>query len=189
MEIVLIIIGINILAFVTPFVVQFTGSYPTSYLNFVSMGWKNNSDIAGGEYYRLLTSTFLHDVDIFHLLFNMWSLWNISPLMLQLFKPGGFLIIYLVSGVVGSYLSFLFNTSNSLGASGSIFGLLGALLAYSVLGGRTDLLTSILINIFIIVAYSFLPGARIDNFGHLGGLLAGFVIGFIFLIGKFQLAV
>jgi rhomboid protease GluP len=180
MEIVLGIVIVNVLLFVLPFVVNFSGRYPDSFSNFLAMGWKSNVNISQGEYYRLFTSTFLHG-DLTHLVLNMLSLWNVSPIILQVFKPTGFIIIYLLSGIAGSFASYQFNSSPSIGASGSIFGLLGALLAYSLITGQSLILRDILINIVIIVLYSMFINNRIDNFGHAGGLAAGFTIALILM--------
>lgn len=175
-----LLIGLNVLAFILPYIYNFSSRFGSSFETFQRMGWKNNVDIANGEYYRLFTSTFLHG-DTFHLLFNMYSLYQIGPLVYQYFQAGRFGIIYLLSGIGGSLFSYFLNSSPSVGASGSIFGLIGALVALAVNKGDGSFLTQL---IYIIVAnffIGFLPGSRIDNFGHLGGLVTGFMIAYIML--------
>lgn len=140
---------------------------------------------AGGEWWRLLTSTFLH-FGLAHLAFNMWALWVNGTLAERLYGSSRYLLIYLVAGVAGSVASFLWHPFvNGAGASGAIFGVIGAVFAYFL---RTDtgVPKSVLMTqrkaaaLFIVV--SILNGARfrgIDNAAHLGGLAAGFVVGWL----------
>ena len=147
-----LLIGLNVLAFILPYIYNFSSRFGSSFETFKRMGWKNNVDIANGEYYRLFTSTFLHG-DTFHLLFNMYSLYQIGPLVYQYFQAGRFGIIYLLSGIGGSLFSYFLNSSPSVGASGSIFGLIGALVALAVNKGDGSFLTQL---IYIIVANFFI---------------------------------
>jgi membrane associated rhomboid family serine protease len=138
-----------------------------------------------GEWWRLLTSTFLH-FGLLHLAFNMWALWVNGIVVERLYGSSRYLLLYLVAGVAGSVASFLWHPFvNGAGASGAIFGVLGALFAYFL---RTDtgVPRSVLVaqrntaGIFIVV--SILNAARfpgIDNAAHLGGLAAGFVLGLL----------
>ena len=129
-----------------------------------------------GEYWRFVTPMFLH-VGLMHLAFNSYALYNLGGLAERIYGRYRFIIIYGVAGVCGSFFSFLFTRAVSAGASGAIFGLLGALLYF----GRkrpgvfrrsftTNLVTILLINLFI--GFSN-PG--IDNFAHLGGLAGGYI--------------
>jgi membrane associated rhomboid family serine protease len=140
---------------------------------------------AGGQWWRLLTSTFLH-FGLLHLAFNMWALWVNGVLAERLYGSSRYLLIYLVAGVAGSVTSFLWHPFvNGAGASGAIFGVIGAVFSYFL---RTDtgVPKSVLVpqrnaaGIFIVV--SILNAARfrgVDNAAHLGGLAAGFVLGFL----------
>jgi rhomboid protease GluP len=185
MDIVLLIIGLNVLAFILPYIWDFGGGRIDSHQALLSMGWKNNADIQDGEYYRFLTSTFLH-ADLPHLFFNMYSLWSIGPSIVSIFGTPYFAVIYLISGLSGSLFSYLFNPNvPSVGASGAIFGLVGALLSYAITRGESDLLANLFLIIFINVVYGFASGGRIDNWGHLGGFVAGLVLGFILLSVRF----
>ena len=132
----------------------------------------------------LLTSNFLHG-GVTHLLLNMISLFNVGPSILAIYNSNLlFLLIYLLSGITGSLFSYLFNSGvPSLGASGAIMGLVGALLAYSILARDYSALQIILLNIVIIFGIG-LSDSRIDNYGHLGGLICGFCLGAIFIIFK-----
>ncbi len=179
----LILIIINCVVYAIPYIIPFGGPY-NSLGNFQELGIMNRTDVSSGEWYRLLTSNFLH-ADIMHLFVNMYSLYNVGGSVLNFFKPFGFGVIYIVSGIVGSLFSYLFGnygfSRGSLGASGAIMGLLGSLLAYSIIAQRYDILSVIFINLVIVGLYGFLI-PQIDNWGHLGGLVAGFVLGLVLLV-------
>lgn len=148
---------------------------------------KINSEINAGEKYRLLTSIFLHG-DFFHLLFNMYSLFIIGGGFMQAFNYFGknanvsFVLVYFVAGLCGSLASYYFNPSPSLGASGAIFGLIGALLAMSVIKGQTEILLNYTYLIVINLVVGFLPGSNLDNSGHIGGLIGGISMGTLLLL-------
>lgn len=127
--------------------------------------------VASGDWWRLITSAFLH-ANIFHLLFNMLALWWFgTPVELFLGRVR-FLLVYLVSGLAGAAGALLASpTAATVGASGAIFGILGAALVLErqrlyVLGGSA--LTIIVINIIFSIA---VPGISIG--GHIGGLIGG----------------
>jgi membrane associated rhomboid family serine protease len=140
---------------------------------------------AAAESWRLLTSTFLH-FGILHLAFNMWALWVNGVVAERLYGSSRYLTLYLVAGVAGSITSFLWHPFvNGAGASGAIFGVVGALLAY-FLRSDSGIPASVLkpqrnaAAIFIVV--SLLNAARVrgvDNAAHLGGVVAGFVMGWL----------
>jgi rhomboid protease GluP len=148
----------------------------------IQFGAKVNTYIAEGEYWRLLTATFLH-IGLLHLLLNGWALYLFGPLIERHFGALRFVIIYLVAGLGGSIASFAFGPELSAGASGAIFGLVGALAAYFWLHrritgaeGRAQLLNAIFI-VGINVAFGLSLSQAIDNWGHIGGLIAGAVAG------------
>src|SRR5499425_2958094 len=85
-----------------------------------------------GEWWRMFTAMFLH-IGLLHLLFNMVALWNVGGFMERVLGPAGFLVLYLLSGLLGSVASVAWNPFVvSAGASGAIFGLYGGLLAFLV---------------------------------------------------------
>jgi rhomboid protease GluP len=147
----------------------------------VRLGAKVNPLIAAGEYWRLFTSMFLH-IGIMHLAFNGYALVAIGTELERLLGWQRFLTIYILSGLFGGLASYAFSNSLSAGASGAIFGVIGALAAF-FLRHRQQLGTwgqRRLANIaFLLVINLFLgftqPG--IDNLAHLGGLLSGFCLG------------
>ena len=144
----------------------------------VIFGAKVNILIAYGQYWRLLTAMFLH-VGLLHLFFNSYALYVYGPVVERLFGKVKFAAVYLLSGLMGSLLSYLFSPNNAAGASGAIFGLMGSLLYFRqrnkeifhrVFG--TGLLMVIGFNLFFGMVQ---PG--IDNWGHIGGLAGGFLVG------------
>ena len=181
--VVLALIALNVLVFFLPYVVRIGGPYANSFQNFLLLGWKENSLINDGEYYRLLTAGFLHG-SVLHLFFNMYSLWNIGTIMFDprvtTFTPLQFLLIYFSSLLGGSLFSYWFNASPSVGASGAVLGLLGALVVSSIVNNQPALLNNILTNLVILTILGFTVG-RIDNWAHLGGFLTGAGVSGLFL--------
>jgi membrane associated rhomboid family serine protease len=142
------------------------------------MGLKANDYILQGELWRLITPVLLHG-SIVHILFNMYSLYAIGPGMESNYGHGRFLILYLLGAFAGNVLSFMFSTYNSLGASTAIFGVFAAegIFIYQnqdALGPRArSALTQIVVLALINLANGLRPGAGIDNWGHIGGLVGG----------------
>jgi rhomboid protease GluP len=151
--------------------------------SFTYYGLKINSNILAGEYWRFLTPIFFH-ASLLHIFFNMYALYIVGQQIEPQLGYARFLMIYLFSGVAGFYASFLFNpAAASLGASGAIFGLIGALAVFlfrhrKMLGrmGRA-LLSNVVFIIVLNLALSFTPG--IDLSGHLGGLVCGSVLALV----------
>lgn len=131
------------------------------------------------ELYRLVTSIFLH-AGILHFLCNMYSLYVIGPQLESFFGKTKYTIVFIGSGIIGNLLSmaFLQNGVITIGASGAIFGLLGALLYFGYhyrvyLSGvmKSQIIPIILINLFIGM---FAMG--VNSFAHVGGLLGGILL-------------
>ena len=131
-----------------------------------------------GDYYRLFTSMFLH-IGILHLLCNMYSLYIIGKEVENVFGKVKYLIIYLLSGIAGSILSLAFNHNTiCAGASGAIFGLLGALLYFGYYY-RTYLGATLTRSIIPVIVLNLIIGftsSGIDNAAHIGGLVGGILI-------------
>ena len=140
---------------------------------------------ASGQWWRLLTSIFLH-FGLFHVGLNMWALYTQGQLAERIYGSVRFLFIYIVAGLAGSVASYLWHPIvNGAGASGAIFGVLGALLAFFI-RSRGDVPLSVVKtqrnSALAFIIYSLLNGARvqgIDNAAHLGGLVAGMTVGFL----------
>jgi membrane associated rhomboid family serine protease len=132
------------------------------------------------EPWRALTSVLLHG-SILHLLLNMYTLWLFGQLLEPMLGRGRFLALYLISGLAGSVGVVLLADPFGwvLGASGAIFGLMGAFVVIQRrLGGN---LTQLYILLAINLGIGFLPGANISWEAHLGGLVGGALVGLIYL--------
>ncbi|MED3791258.1 rhomboid family intramembrane serine protease [Niallia alba] len=142
----------------------------------INWGAKVNYLIADGEWWRLITPIFLH-IGILHLIMNSIALYYVGPLIERIFGNSRFLFIYLFAGFSGVFASYLLSPSLSAGASGAIFGCFGALLYFAwqfpklffrVMGW----------NVIIIIIINLIFGFTIqgiDNAGHIGGLVGGFL--------------
>jgi rhomboid protease GluP len=139
-------------------------------------GMKDAGGLRAGEFWRLVTPVFIHAGPL-HLLVNMYSFYALGPAVERFFGSWRLAAVYLLSGVSGVVLSLAMNPAPSVGASGAIFGLLGALTAF--LWGHRRLfgpaaraqLQQIGMVLVLNLVLSLTPG--IDAWGHLGGLLAG----------------
>jgi rhomboid protease GluP len=154
------------------------------------LGWKQNALIYQGEYWRLLTATFLHG-GIAHLAMNSFSLFILGPDTERVYGTGYFLALYFLSGLAGSIMSYAFSPSPSVGASGAIFGLFGGLAVffYTARGVLGEFGASQLRGIGVILFINLLFGLStpgIDNWGHGGGLLGGAVAGWL-LVPRYEL--
>lgn len=130
-----------------------------------------------GRWWTLLTATYLHG-SVLHILFNLLWLRRIGPWVEELFGASRFFIIYTLAGLAGSVLSTIMGTHLFVGASGAIFGLFGALIYYGWKRGGTfgsALFRQMLIWSIIGMAVGFLM-PNVDNWGHAGGFLGGFLI-------------
>lgn len=152
----------------------------------ISMFGNNYELVQNGEFYRLFTCMFVH-ADILHILFNMIALYSIGPVVERYYGKSKFLLIYLVSGLLGSIFSGVFMTADSIsiGASGAIFGLLGSICYFTyyyraTLQGilRGSIMPVIIINLVI----GFLSSS-IDLSAHIGGLIGGILISMAIGIG------
>lgn len=134
--------------------------------------------VKNGEYYRLFTCIFLH-IGIMHLLCNMYSLYIIGREVENLFGKIKYIIIFILSGIFGSIMSLAFTHNTiSAGASGAIFGLLGALL-YFGMHYRTYLGETIKRSIIPIIVVNLIIGffaEGIDLAAHIGGLVGGVLV-------------
>lgn len=141
-------------------------------------GGKYNVLIMEGQYWRLVMPIFLHALyNPIHIFVNSYSLYVVGPQVERILGRWKFAAVYLAAGIVGNIASFAFSSNPSVGASGAIFGLLGALLYIwqryrKVISGSFG--TGIIITILFNVIYGF-SSPNIDNFAHLGGLAGGYL--------------
>ena len=137
----------------------------------------------GGQPWRLLTSAFVHS-GILHIGINMWCLWDLGSLAESLYGRWTFALVYLACAIGGSIASVSWHPAvTSVGASGAIFGIAGALVASFYLGEFSMpriAIQSTLRSIVIFIGYSLVFGAiggRTDNACHMGGLITGLLFG------------
>ncbi len=162
---------INILLYIIPLIL---GNYNIMIGKYCVYG----PSIRAGEYYRLITGTFLH-ANIFHLLFNCYALFVLGSQIESYLGKTKYIIVYFFSAILGSLFSMTFGGDYfSVGASGAIFGLMGSLVYFGYyyrvyLGNvvKSQIIPLILINLGI----GFLSSG-IDNSAHIGGLLGGALI-------------
>lgn len=150
------------------------GSTSTSVL--IQFGAKVNWLILHGEWWRLFTPIVIH-IGLLHLLMNTLALYYLGTMVEKIYGNFRFLFIYLTAGFFGALASLLFSPSISAGASGAIFGCFGALLYFGIIYPnlfKRTMGANILILIAINLLFGFtVPG--IDNAGHIGGLIGGFL--------------
>ena len=135
------------------------------------------------EIWRLFTSMFLHG-DVLHLFSNMLSLLLFGAYIELNYSKFQFLLIYFTSGLIGSFFSMLLFSlyTISLGASGAIFGLIGAAFSILIIQRDPPLIFIGLIYIFYFIISSFAP--EINYFAHIFGLISGMIMGYVFKRNK-----
>lgn len=142
----------------------------------IRYGAKFNPLIQAGEWWRFFTPIFLH-IGFLHLLMNTLALYYLGTAVERLYGSWRFFCIYMIAGFFGTLGSFLFTSSLSAGASGAIFGLFGALLYFGTVY-RHLFFQTIGMNIIGLVIINLLFGILvpgIDNAGHIGGLIGGYL--------------
>lgn len=143
------------------------------------MGAKVDALINAGQYYRLITPMFLH-AGLIHIAFNMYALYCVGPFAERVYGRINYIGIYFFSGIISTLASYIFSPNSlSVGASGAIFGLFGAILIFA-LKARNRIGKNLLLNMVFVIAINLVIGfsmANIDNSAHLGGLVGGLVSG------------
>lgn len=150
-------------------------------MTLLRMGAKYNPYINRGEIWRLFTSTFLHG-GIIHITCNMYSLYAVGGQVERIYGKVKYILIYILSALGASALSYLLDPrSLSVGASGAIFGVFGALLVY-VIKAKDRLNKGALVNLLAVLGLNLYIGLtipNIDNFAHIGGLVTGIITSII----------
>lgn len=131
------------------------------------------------EIWRLFTAIFIHG-DLIHLLSNMFGIILFGTFVESSFSKLNFLIIYFISGIIGNVFSLFLLPPNviSFGASGAVFGLIGASLIIIIKERYVSLIFISLLYVLYFVISSFSPG--INYFAHIFGLIGGLLLGYIF---------
>jgi len=148
--------------------------------------------VEDGRWYQIFTSMFLHDPsDVNHIFGNMVLLFLLGDVVERMCGHGRYLMLYLVSGIMGNVLSLMYSYLShdfvgSLGASGAVYGVVGALLWILIRNrGRVEDIT--LPRTIFMIAYSLYLGftsSNVNNAAHVGGILTGFVLGILIYTKK-----
>lgn len=152
----------------------------------IRYGAKYNDAIIAGQYWRFITPIFLH-ANILHVSLNMLNFFILGIFIERLFGHGRFLLVYLVTGVISIIASFYFAPQDvSVGASGAIFGLVGAYSIFILVHRRAFSRGGIpaIAWLVIIIALNLGIGLvvpNVDNYAHLGGFVSGCILGWFFV--------
>jgi membrane associated rhomboid family serine protease len=134
-----------------------------------------------GYWWTLFTATYLHG-GVLHILFNVLWIRQLGPAVEELYGRSRLVIILIVSGALGFFVSTAVGTPLTVGASAAIFGLLGAMVAYGKKRGGTFgkmVLREYGLWAVMLFAFGLMPGSRIDNWAHGGGFIGGFIAGLV----------
>jgi rhomboid protease GluP len=187
-----ILLGINVVVFCYMIFRGVSPSSPTPY-QLLYFGATSPELILHGQWYRLLTATFVH-VGLLHIATNMWCLWNLGLLGEPLLGPFGLIAVYVSTGISGNLLglcsSVIFRDYGSVGAgaSGAVFGIAGILIvllsnkklpipAFELKRLRRSVIQFAVLNLIIGIGANFTSIVRIDNHAHIGGFLSGLALG------------
>ncbi|OFK75104.1 rhomboid family intramembrane serine protease [Staphylococcus sp. HMSC034D07] len=134
-------------------------------------------NVVHGEWYRLISSMFLH-FNFEHILMNMLSLFIFGKIVESIIGSWRMLIIYIISGLYGNFVSLSFNTTTiSVGASGAIFGLIGSIFVIMYLSKNFNkkMIGQLLIALVVLIVFSLFM-SNINIMAHLGGFISGVLI-------------
>ncbi|HVU36443.1 MAG TPA: rhomboid family intramembrane serine protease [Opitutaceae bacterium] len=181
-----VLIAANVIAFVVMGLLG-AGWFETASMKpYMLYAANNGAATTDGEWWRLLTSMFVH-YGILHIALNMWALFQVGHLVERLLGRVQYTLMYFASGIAGGFTTLLWHGDKvwSAGASGAIFGVYGALLGYlwrEKHGIPKPVLQPLMKSTLVFAGYNLLFGAvtpQIDNTAHVGGLLAGVLFGWL----------
>ena len=174
-----VLIGISVLVYAAQFICQKKLGFDLP----LELGAKYGPLIREyGQWWRLITPIFLHG-SITHILFNMYALFTIGPELERYYGHLDYLLFYLISGFAGNVMSYIVSPESvSVGASTALFGLIAAQ-GFMVYKNRKLIRNyqRVITNILLVVGVNLLLGLQegIDNWGHLGGLIAGIIMAYL----------
>ena len=172
-----ILIAINLLVFLISAWIS-KNIFNIDIYTLIIMGAKVNSLIDKGQVWRLITCAFLHG-GLIHIFFNMYALKILGPEIEYVYGKIKYLVIYLLSAIAASIFSYIFGPQSvSVGASGAIFGLFGAMLIFGI-KHRKQMGKAYMMNILQVIFVNVIIGissSNIDNAAHFGGLIVGALI-------------
>lgn len=186
---VFVLFGINVLVFLVDNLLAFLYSGEFGFGPLTYFGAKANDAILAGELWRFVTPVFLH-AGLLHLGFNNYFLITRGRRVERHYGSLRFVILYFLAGISGAFFSFAFSSSMSIGASGALFGLIGALIPFLYSNKQIFMdvnaeIKGAAFTIVINLLSGMAPG--IDNWGHFGGLVGGLLVGWI-LSPKFRVS-
>lgn len=138
-------------------------------------------DVVQGEYYRLISSAFLH-ANVEHFLFNIFALYILGKFVESIYSHVHILITFIVTALLANVVSLTFITDSlSLGASGAVYGLLGVLVIFMLINRKinTKLIVQIAL-IFIVISVISSLFSNVNHYAHVGGLIYGLMLGVLF---------
>lgn len=146
-----------------------------------ALGMTSGFALAQGQWWTLLAAIYLHG-GLLHILFNLLWIRQLGPAVEELFGPARFFVIFTIAGVVGFLVSDFLGGYPTVGASGSIFGLLGAMVAFG--RKRGGLFGSMVLRQYgqwalLLFILGFLSGGMVNNLAHAGGFAGGFAAGYL----------
>ena len=138
------------------------------------LGMTGGYAIALGQWWTLCTAVFLHG-SLLHILFNMVIMRRYLPMVADLFGNVRAFVIFMAAGIAGYVLSNALGGHNTIGASGAVFGLLGALVSYGRRTGQSQVTGQLWMSALMMFAMSFMMGGSVNNWAHAGGFGGGFL--------------
>lgn len=148
-------------------------------------GMKVNAEVVAGDWWRLPSSMWVH-LDFLHIGFNVYGLWVLGRFLEKFYGARRYFLIYMVSGLVGAACSFYFNDVDSGGASGALYGLVGALLVFGFRNRRVlpervvrGFTTGMAPWVIFSIGIGFFDQIPFDNAAHLGGLFSGMLLALV----------
>lgn len=148
-------------------------------------GMKINEVVAAGEWWRLVSSQYVH-LNAMHLAFNGYGIWVVGQFLERAYGIRRMLVLYTATGVIATIASFFLTSVPSGGASGALYGLVGATIAFGIKhrktlpDGMSKALTMGLMPWVVLgIGIGFLGSVPMDNAAHIGGLLSGAVLGYL----------
>ena len=173
----MIIIAINVVLYIITAIMSKNILDINAYV-LLYMGGNYGALVSKGQVWRLLTCAFLHE-GLVHIFFNMYALKILGPEIQYVYGKIKYLTIYLLSAIAASIFSYIFGPQSvSVGASGAIFGLLGAILIFGI-KHRKQIGKAYMMNILQVIFVNVVIGistSNIDNAAHFGGLIIGALI-------------
>lgn len=183
--VVILLVSAGMYAATTLYSMQATGGQAVMNIDIRTLalfGAKVPEFIYAGQWWRLITAGFLHG-GVLHILMNSYVIFDLGTNVEELYGTERYVVLYFLSTVAGFAVSTWWSPAVSVGASAGLFGLIGAMIAFGVRNRRSSMAASMRAHYtqWAIwgVAMGLMPGFRVDNAAHLGGLAAGFLTGYL----------